>query len=99
MTIRETIMNVVARQQHKVFLLDATTGREITYGEFHRQACNLAAELQRSGVRKGNRIAVMVPNCCELAVLYFCSLFCGVISVVTNTSSAQTECLIDLVKF
>src|SRR5258708_15618651 len=75
MTIRETIMNVVARQQHKVFLVDATTGREITYGEFHRQACNLAAELQRSGVRKGNRIAVMVPNCCELAALLFACLF------------------------
>jgi len=84
MTIRETIMNVVARQQHKVFLVDATTGREITYGEFHRRACNLAAELQRSGVRKGNRIAVMVPNCCELAVLYFACIYVGAIIVPIN---------------
>ncbi len=91
MTIRETIMNVVARQQHKVFLVDATTGREITYGEVHRQACNLAAELQRSGVRKGNRIAVMVPNCCELAVLYFACIYVGAIIVPINPALSRGD--------
>ncbi len=37
MTIRETISNVVERRVEQAFLVDANTGREITYGEFHRQ--------------------------------------------------------------
>ncbi len=53
MTIRETIMEVVARRADQVFLVDAVTSREITYGEFHRQACALAAELRPARRAKG----------------------------------------------
>ena len=42
MKIRETILDAVARREGQVFLVDASTGREITYGEFHRLACALA---------------------------------------------------------
>jgi hypothetical protein len=38
MTARETILNSVERFGDKVFLVDANTGREITYREFHQQA-------------------------------------------------------------
>jgi len=66
MTIRETLLDVVARRAGQIFLVDPVTGREITYGEFHRLACSLAADLRRRGVQKGDRVAVMLPNCCEL---------------------------------
>ena len=62
MTIRETIMDVVSRHGERVFLVDAAMSREITYGDFHRQACALAADLRRRGIHKGDRVAVMVPN-------------------------------------
>ncbi len=42
MNIREMITDVVERRRDHVFLVDAATSREITYGEFHRQACALA---------------------------------------------------------
>jgi long-chain acyl-CoA synthetase len=91
MTIRETIMDVVGRRQEQVFLVDAITNREITYGEFHRQACALAAELRRRGVRKGDRIAVMVPNCCELAVLYFACIYLGAVIVPINPALSKSD--------
>jgi len=91
MTIRETIMDVVARQTDKVFLVDAATGREITYGEFHRQACGLAAELRRRGVQKCDRVAVMVPNCCELAVLYFACIYLGAVIVPINPALSKSD--------
>ena len=91
MTIRETIMDVVARRNGQVFLVDAITGREITYGEFHRQACALAAELRRRGVRKGDRIGVMVPNCCELAVLYFACIYLGAVIVPINPALSKSD--------
>ena len=91
MTIREMITDVVARRQEQVFLVDAITSREITYGEFHRQACALAAELRRRGVQKGDRIGVMVPNCCELAVLYFACIYLGAVIVPINPSLSKGD--------
>jgi long-chain acyl-CoA synthetase len=91
MTIRETILNVVARREQQVFLVDAITRREITYGEFHRQACALAAELRARGLRKGDRIGVMLPNCCELAVLYFACIYLGAVIVPINPALSKGE--------
>jgi acyl-coenzyme A synthetase/AMP-(fatty) acid ligase len=91
MTIRETILNVVARWEPRVFLVDANTGREITYGEFHRQACALAAELRARGLRKGDRVGVMVPNCCELAILYFACIYLGAVIVPVNPGLSKSE--------
>jgi acyl-coenzyme A synthetase/AMP-(fatty) acid ligase len=91
MTIRDTIMDVVARRQAHVFLLDAVTGREITYGEFHRQARALAAALRGRGVRKGDRVAVMVPNCCELAIFYFACIYLGAVIVPMNPALSKSD--------
>jgi long-chain acyl-CoA synthetase len=91
MTIRETITNIVERRAGRVFLVDANTGREITYGEFHRQACALAAELRQSGVDKGDRVGVMLPNCCELAVLYFACIYLGAVIVPVNPGLSKSE--------
>jgi acyl-coenzyme A synthetase/AMP-(fatty) acid ligase len=91
MTIRETITNVVACRAEQVFLVDANTGREITYGEFHRQACALAAELRQRGLRKGDRVGVILPNCCELAVLYFACIYVGAVIVPVNPALSKGE--------
>jgi long-chain acyl-CoA synthetase len=91
MTIRETIMDVVSRRQDHVFLVDAATSYEITYGECHRQACALAANLRSRGVRKADRVAVMVPNCCELAVLYFACVYLGAVIVPINPALSKSD--------
>ena len=91
MTIRETITNIVTRREREVFLVDANTAQEITYGDFHRQACALAAELRARGVRKGDRIAVMLPNCCELAILYFACIYLGAVIVPVNPALSKNE--------
>jgi len=91
MTIREMITNIVARREHEVFLIDANSGCQITYGDFHRQACALAAELRRRGVCKGDRVGVMLPNCCELAILYFACIYLGAVIVPVNPSLSRNE--------
>jgi long-chain acyl-CoA synthetase len=91
MTIRETIMDVVSREGGRVFLVDALSGREVTYGEFHRQTCALAAELQRRGISKNDRIAIMVPNCCELAALYFACIYLGAVIVPVNPALSHSD--------
>ncbi len=89
--IREAFLEIVTRRGPNIFLVDAITSREITYGEFHRQACALAAELRRRGVRKGNRVGVMVPNCYELAVLYFACIYLGAVIVPINPALSKTD--------
>jgi long-chain acyl-CoA synthetase len=91
MTIRETITSIVERHAGQVFLVEANTGHEITYRQFHRQACALAAELGRHGLRKGDRVGVMLPNCCELAVLYFACIYLGAVIVPVNPALSKGE--------
>ncbi len=74
-----------------VFLVDAFTGRELTYAQFHEQACGVAAYLQARGVRRGDRVATVVPNCTELAVLYFGCLYCGATIVPVNSNLSHSE--------
>jgi len=89
--IREAFLDIVTRRRPNIFLVDAITSREITYGDFHRQACALAAELRRRGVRKGDRVGVMVPSCCELAVLYFACIYLGAVIVPINPALSKTD--------
>lgn len=84
MTIREIVMDAVARHEDRIFLVDASTHHAITYAKFHERACALAAELRRRGIRKGDRVGVMVPNCCELAILYFACIYLGAVIVPVN---------------
>ena len=96
MTIPETfagqrMLEVIARREAAVFLVDAASGREFTYREFHRQACALAAELRSRGVGKGHRIGVMMPNCCELAILYFACIYLGAVIVPINPASSRSD--------
>ena len=86
MTIREQILDLVEKNGDRVFLIDALTGSPMKYREFHELACVLGAELQARGLRRGDRIAVMVPNCCELAVFYFACLYAGATIVPINPS-------------
>jgi long-chain acyl-CoA synthetase len=91
MTIRQTITEVVEHNQHRIFLVDAVSGRELTYGEFHIQACALAAELHRRGLQKGARVGVIIPNCSELAVLYFACMYLGAVIVPINPTLSKSE--------
>jgi long-chain acyl-CoA synthetase len=91
MTIRAMLLDVVTRREGHVFLVDAIAKHETTYGEFHQQACALAGELRRRGVRKGDRVGVMVPNCCELAVLYFACIYLGAVIVPINPALSKSD--------
>ena len=84
MTIREQVLDVVDKNRDRTFLVDAHTGRQVTYGEFHELAGALSAEFRRRGLRRGDRLGVMAPNSCELAVVYFACLYAGATVVPIN---------------
>ena len=63
-------------------------GTRISYEQLHDHANRLAAGLQALGVRKGDRVALMMPNCPQFVISYFGALRAG--AVVTATNSMYT---------
>lgn len=59
-------------------------GATTTYAELWRQVQQLAAALQKSGVKPGDRVAVMLPNLPQFIVSFYGALLAG--ATVVNTS-------------
>jgi long-chain acyl-CoA synthetase len=61
-----------------------TFGKRITYRQFERHVRDLASALQRMGLNKGDRIAVMMPNHIAYPVIMFASAINGYTIVNVN---------------
>ncbi len=60
-------------------------GRTITYGDYDRLARDFAAYLQNvAGLKKGDRIAVMLPNVLQYPIALYAALRAGLTVVNTN---------------
>ena len=68
-----------------------SVGTEMTYGECERQAKQFAAWLQSRGVKKGDRVAIMLPNSLQYPVCLFGTLMAGAIVVNVNPLYTVTE--------
>jgi len=91
MTFRDRVLGRVHVSGPQVFLVDAFTSQELTYAQFHELACSAATYLQSLGIRRGDRVATIVPNCTELAVVYFACLYCGATIVPVNPNLSAPE--------
>jgi long-chain acyl-CoA synthetase len=56
----------------------------LTYGELHDLSVRFAAYLQSIGLRKGSRVAIMMPNLLQYAVAMFGILRAGMVVVNVN---------------
>ena len=59
-------------------------GRRTTYGEAARVIERIAAGLQRLGLRKGDRLGLLLPNCPAYPLLFFAGLRAGLTIVNFN---------------
>ncbi|HET6564729.1 MAG TPA: AMP-binding protein [Xanthomonadales bacterium] len=63
----------------------------MTYAELNRQTRNFAAYLQQQGLKKGDRIALMMPNILQYPVALFGALRAGLVVVNTNPMYTARE--------
>ena len=63
-------------------------GACISYRQLQDHVNRLAAGLQALGVKKGDRVALFMPNCPQFVISYFGALRAG--AIVTATSSMYT---------
>jgi len=69
-------------------------GTDITYRQFDRLADSFAKYLQNNlGLKKGDRLAIMVPNLIQFPVVFFAAQKIGVICVNTNPLYTPREML------
>ncbi|MCM3271959.1 AMP-binding protein [Paenibacillus elgii] len=59
-------------------------GKKITYRQLLHSAYRFANALANLGVRRGDRVAVMLPNCPQAVIAYYGTLLMGGIVVMTN---------------
>ncbi|WP_037672382.1 AMP-binding protein, partial [Streptomyces afghaniensis] len=67
------------------------SSRSVTYAELERRTRSLAAHLTRSGLRRGDRVAICLGNCVEMVESCLAVLRAGLVGVPLNPRSSDVE--------
>ena len=76
---------------NKVAVKEVSSGRETTYGQLEERSCRLASWLQNKGVKKGDRVAILIHNCTEVFELEFACAKIGAIELPLNWRLTKPE--------
>lgn len=66
-------------------------GGRLTYRQLKTQVDNLAGQLHAMGVRKGDRVAILLPNCPQMVIAYYATLSLGAVTVLTSPLYVERE--------
>ncbi|HEX9879503.1 MAG TPA: AMP-binding protein [Candidatus Binatia bacterium] len=80
--VGEVLENIARRSPHKTALI-AREG-QLTFSEVDAKATVLAGHLQQEGIRKGDRVGLLLPNSLAFALSYFAVQRIGAVSVVLD---------------
>ncbi len=88
-----TIYDVLARATEKYPKNPATyfMGHVLTYIELKDHVDRMAAGLARMGVKKGDRVAVMLPNCPQSVIAFYACFRMGAVAVGFNPLYVERE--------
>jgi len=78
-----------AAERHGDTVATIFMGDRMTYRELRDQARRLATGLQSLGIQKGDRVALMLPNCPQAVIAYYGALMAG--AVVTQINPMYTR--------
>lgn len=72
-------------------------GNEITFRELHDKIDRMAAALSGLGVQKGDRVALMLPNCPQYVYTFYACMKLGAVVVQVNPlyTPAETEFILN----
>ncbi len=87
LTYPEVILPDVLRQTAQAYPSQTAMifkGARLSYAEFDRAVDRFAAGLQNLGVKKGDRVAVHLPNCPQYPIAYYAVLRIGAVVVPCN---------------
>ena len=85
------IAHHAGRRPDRLALHDLHTGRKFTYAELDRRIARLAGVLAGRGIGRGDRVALLAPNCAEYFELQFACGRLGAIMLPLNWRLAVPE--------
>lgn len=66
-------------------------GKDMTYQELYDSAMKFASYLQGLGIKKGDRVAIMLPNSPQAVIGFYGILYAGGVVVMTNPLYTERE--------
>lgn len=72
-------------------LIDGITGATMSFGELWRMVQSVARGLQEQGLKKGDTVAVWMPNCIEYVVSFHATIMAGGIVTTLNPGYVPAE--------
>jgi acyl-CoA synthetase (AMP-forming)/AMP-acid ligase II len=88
-TLTELLRERVTRHPQNLALI--VKDQRWSYAEFQEAVGRVAAGFLRSGVRKGDKIALILPNCAEFLFSVFAAARIGAVFVPLNTAYTSEE--------
>ncbi|WP_050920726.1 long-chain-fatty-acid--CoA ligase [Deinococcus gobiensis] len=82
LTLPELLERTAARVPGRTAL--SFLGAQTSYAALWRDARRLALALQKMGVKKGDRVAIMLPNCPQFVTAFYGTLIAGAVAVNTS---------------
>ncbi|MFA7944138.1 AMP-binding protein [Pseudomonas brenneri] len=86
-SLREVFLEHLHKYRDRVAYV--SIGTEMTYAAWQTQGIAFAAWLQTQGVRKGDRVALMMPNCLQYPICLLGTILAG--AVVVNVNPLYTS--------
>ena len=87
----EVLYNTAANYPDKLAVIDASRKTSCTYGELNTRVNRLANALTTSGVRKGDRVAIVQHNCLEYIETFFAAMKIGAVFTPLDFRVAPEE--------
>ena len=87
--LRQLLEDTVRNHAERTALI--TEGQRVTYSQLDQAVNAVARLIKQSGVGKGDKVALMLPNIPEFVYCYFGALKIGAVVVPLNTSSTPSE--------
>ena len=87
--LQELLARAARRWGGKTAVIDGE--RVFTYADLEALSDNLAAGLAGLGVERGERVAVLAPNCAEFVIAFYGILKAGAIATTVNSGYRERE--------
>ncbi len=88
--VSQILTNSANRSPEDIALVFAPIKAEMTYGELEEKSNRFAGALQQM-IKKGDKVAMLLPNCLEMAIAFFGTLKAGGVIVPLNPRYTPNE--------
>ncbi|NMB41167.1 MAG: long-chain-fatty-acid--CoA ligase [Firmicutes bacterium] len=90
-TVRKLLSSRCQKYSDKTFLISPESGRRYTYAEFYRKVNKVSNFLWQQGVRKEDKIALLMPNSAAFLWSFFGAIQLGAIACPLNIHLKKEE--------